>query len=182
MPSARWRRLNTSAIRGPTYDVSDAIETVERVVVAREELTVCLVPFGDPADNDAATQIRIPWTVRASNPDGNVDSGENVSARDEGLLQSIVRAHAWNQSFLTGTHGSVEKLAKANGLHPKVVRQALRLAFLSPEVTSAILEGGQMALDGDLARSVQDRNRSHYDRSHTPRPPSWVNLPDNTWP
>jgi len=30
-------------------------------------------------------------------------------------------------------------------MHPKVVRQALRLAFLSPEVTSAILEGRQPA-------------------------------------
>jgi hypothetical protein len=60
------RQCNSS----PTYDVSDAIETVERVVVAREELTVCLAPFGDPADKDAATQIRIPRTVRASNPRG----------------------------------------------------------------------------------------------------------------
>jgi len=33
----------------------------------------------------------------------------------------------------------------ANGLHPKVVRQAFRLAFLSPDVTSAILEGRQPA-------------------------------------
>jgi hypothetical protein len=31
------------------------------------------------------------------------------------------------------------------GLHPKVVRQALRLAFLMPDVTSAILEGRQPA-------------------------------------
>jgi site-specific DNA recombinase len=29
--------------------------------------------------------------------------------------------------------------------HPKVVRQALRLAFLSPDLTSAILEGKQPA-------------------------------------
>jgi site-specific DNA recombinase len=127
----------------PTYGVSDAIEMVERVVVAHGELTICLAPFGGPANNDAATQIRIPWTVKASNPAGSVDCGENVGAHNESLVQSIVRAHAWNQSLLTGTHGSVEKLAEANGLHPKVVRQALRLAFLSPDVTSAILEGGQ---------------------------------------
>ena len=36
-----------------------------------------------------------------------------------------------------------EQLAEAIRLHPKVVRQALRLAFLSPDVTSAILEGRQ---------------------------------------
>jgi recombinase len=123
--------------------VSDAIEVMERVVVARNELTIYLAPVGDPTDNDATMQIRIPRAVKASNPAASVDYGENVGARNEGLVQSIVRAHAWNQALLTGAHASVEKLAEANGLHPKVVRQALRLAFLSPEVTSAILNGGQ---------------------------------------
>jgi hypothetical protein len=37
-------------------------------------------------------------------------------------------------------HGSIEQLAEANSLHPKVVRQNLRLAFLAPDVTSLILE------------------------------------------
>jgi site-specific DNA recombinase len=131
--------------------VSDAIEVVERVVVARDELTIYLAPVGDPADNDATMQIRIPWAVKVSNPAGSVDYGENVGARNEGLVQSVGRAHAWNHSLLTGTHASVEKLAEANGLHPKIVRQALRLAFLSPEVTSAILEGGR-PLGFSLAR------------------------------
>ncbi len=44
-----------------------------------------------------------------------------------------------------GAHESIEQLAEANSVHPKVVRQALRLAFLSPDVTSAILEGRQPA-------------------------------------
>jgi site-specific DNA recombinase len=34
-------------------------------------------------------------------------------------------------------------MREANSLHPKVVRQALRLAFLAPEITSAVLEGSQ---------------------------------------
>jgi site-specific DNA recombinase len=42
-----------------------------------------------------------------------------------------------------GAYTSVEALADANGMHPKVVRQALRLAYLSPEVTSAALDGRQ---------------------------------------
>jgi hypothetical protein len=46
-------------------------------------------------------------------------------------------------SLQDGSYRSIEQLAKANSLHPKVVRQGLRLAFLAPEVTSAILEGRQ---------------------------------------
>jgi site-specific DNA recombinase len=125
---------------GPSDGVSDAIEMVKRVVIARDELTICVAPFGDPT-NEATTQIRIPWAVKAKNPADRVDYGENMGPRNEGLIQSIVRAHAWNQALLAGTHASVEKLAGANGLHPKVVRQALRLAFLSPDVTSAVFEG-----------------------------------------
>ena len=69
--------------------------------------------------------------------------GENDASHNEGLIQSIVRAHAWKRALLDGAHDSVETLAAANRLHAKVVRQALRLAFLSPDVTSAILEGRQ---------------------------------------
>jgi site-specific DNA recombinase len=63
--------------------------------------------------------------------------------RNVGLIQSIVRAHAWMHHLRDGTYASIEVLAETDCLHPKVVRQALRFAFLSPDVTSAILEGRQ---------------------------------------
>jgi len=66
-------------------------------------------------------------------------------AHNEGLIRSVGRAHAWIHSLRDRTYESIEALAEANRLHPKVVRQALRLAFLSPEVTSAILKGNQPA-------------------------------------
>jgi hypothetical protein len=66
-------------------------------------------------------------------------------ARNESPIQPIVRAHAWVDCLRDGTYESIEQLAEENRLHPKVVRQALRLAFLSPDVTSAILEGRQPA-------------------------------------
>jgi site-specific DNA recombinase len=64
-------------------------------------------------------------------------------APNESLIQSIVRAHGWMRSLHDGAYGSIDQLAKASSLHSKVVRQALRLAFLSPEITSAILEQRQ---------------------------------------
>jgi len=67
----------------------------------------------------------------------------NVPSDNASLIQSIVRAHAWIRRLHEGTYVSVEALAEANRVHPKVVRQALRLAFLSPDVTSAIIDGRQ---------------------------------------
>jgi site-specific DNA recombinase len=55
----------------------------------------------------------------------------------------MVRAHGWVRSLQDGTYQSIEQLAEASGLHPKVVRQGLRLAFLSPNVTAAVLDGLQ---------------------------------------
>jgi site-specific DNA recombinase len=47
------------------------------------------------------------------------------------------------RSLQDGANESIEQLAEANSLHPKVVRQAFRLAFLSPDITAAVLGGIQ---------------------------------------
>ena len=94
----------------------------------------------------AVPEIRIPWPTKARDSTVALESdGEAVGAHNEGLIQSVVRAQAWVQSLRDEAYDSIEMLAEANHLHPKVVRQALRLAFLSPVVTSAILEGRQPA-------------------------------------
>jgi site-specific DNA recombinase len=91
-------------------------------------------------------EIKVAWSTKTKvsapvlESDGTPDGSHN-----EALLQSIVRAHVWLHSLREGTYESIENLADANRMHPKVVRQALRLAFLSPEVTSAVLEGRQPA-------------------------------------
>ncbi len=60
---------------------------------------------------------------------------------DRKLLKSIVRAHAWLDDLSSGRHASIEDLARTADLHPKVVRQGLRLAFLTPDLTRAALDG-----------------------------------------
>jgi len=70
----------------------------------------------------------------------------SADGRNESLIQSVVRAHSWVRALQDGTYGSVEELADEYKLHSKVVRQNLRLAFLSPEMTSGILEGTHSAM------------------------------------
>jgi hypothetical protein len=71
--------------------------------------------------------------------------GAPEGAHNDGLIQSVVRAHTWIQLIRDEAHESIEQLAETSRLHPKVVRQNLRLAFLSPDVIAAILEGRQPA-------------------------------------
>jgi site-specific DNA recombinase len=120
------------------------LQALDRVVVFRDQLLIKFAAI--PGAESTAQEIRIAWSSKAKDAataaGGN---GEPEGARNESLIQSIVRAHVWMRCLQDGTHESIEMLAEANRLHPKVVRQSLRLAFLSPDVISAILEGGQPA-------------------------------------
>jgi site-specific DNA recombinase len=117
------------------------IERIQRVIIAHDRL---LIGLSGSENNDSKREIRIPWSREPSNSAILMDQ-ENApdGVRNEGLIQAIVRAHAWLRQLADGTHESIEELADFNSIHPKVVRQALRLAYLSPEITSAILEGKQ---------------------------------------
>ena len=56
-------------------------------------------------------------------------------------MQAIARAHSWVKSLSDGTYRSVEALAASKRLNPKVVRKAIRVAFLAPDIIEAILTG-----------------------------------------
>jgi site-specific DNA recombinase len=119
-----------------------AFELVERVVVARDHLLLTIASAGDNDMDKTTAEIRVAWSPKTPDPAPAIGSDDvQLGTLNEALLQSIVRAHTWARSLGDGTYPSVERLAEANRLHPKMVRQALRLAFLSPEITSAILEG-----------------------------------------
>jgi site-specific DNA recombinase len=119
----------------------DSIAKVESVVIARDRL---LIRTAGTDGDDTPQEIRVAWSAKAKNAAIAVErNGVADGAPNEGLIQSIVRAHAWVRLLQEGTYESIEKLADANCLHAKVVRQALRLAYLSPDVTSTILEGRQ---------------------------------------
>jgi site-specific DNA recombinase len=55
----------------------------------------------------------------------------------------VGRAHLWLKALSDGTYGSIEELATMVKWHPKVIRKSLRLAFLAPDITEAIMIGTQ---------------------------------------
>jgi site-specific DNA recombinase len=126
-----------------TEGAPTSIEEIERVVITRDRLVLTKVKNSDEGLN---REFKIEWSMKARDAVPEVKNNqESESEPNEALVQSVVRAHAWMHSLRDGSYQSIESLAEANQLHPKVVRQALRLAFLSPAVTSAILEGSQPA-------------------------------------
>jgi site-specific DNA recombinase len=140
--SAVIAALQSHQEHAPSVDECEPLGMLERVVLGRDHLLLTTVDRAESSEN--SREIRIVFLGKPKNGPAKVE--RNIfdgRARNEALIQSMVRAHAWAQSLQEGSYATVEMLAAANDLHPKVVRQSLRLAFLSPEVTSAILEGRQ---------------------------------------
>ena len=86
------------------------------------------------------TEIRMPW-----NPPERATSfsqpGAARSEADQKLVQALVRAHCWTAALENNEFTSIEQLATAINLHPKVVRTELRVSFLAPHITVSILNG-----------------------------------------
>src|ERR1700733_14582399 len=121
---------------------ANPVEMLERIVVAQDQIHITIVGAAD-GDRTPA-KIKIAWSIKARDTATVVEGNDgSESAHNESLIQSIVRAHGWIHSLQDGTYEAIEQLAEARSLHSQVVRQALRLAFLSPDFTSAVLEGRQ---------------------------------------
>lgn len=110
-------------------------DRIERAVVRAKGILVTL-----NSDGTLAGTVDIPWTSKKPDCRNNLSPDPEP---DQKLLQAVVRAQAWLTDLITGRFSSVEQLAHSAKLHPKVVRQALRLGFLPAGFIVATLEGRQ---------------------------------------
>src|SRR6266850_4765307 len=62
---------------------------------------------------------------------------------DPALIKAIARGHAWFEELATGRARSLQVLAKREGITRRYIRGLVTLAFLSPQLIEAILQGRQ---------------------------------------
>jgi len=111
-------------------------DRIERAVVGAKGIQVTLNSTGAKGKET----IDIPWTSKTLNrPDASTLAPSRES--DRKLLQAIVRAHAWLSDLANNRSASVEELANKADIHPKVMREALKMAFLAPEIVTSIFAG-----------------------------------------
>ncbi|HME71471.1 MAG TPA: hypothetical protein VKM54_16605, partial [Myxococcota bacterium] len=66
------------------------------------------------------------------------------SARcDPALIKAIARGRAWFEELAIGRARSLQVLAKREGISRRYIRRLVGLAFLSPQLVEAILQGRQ---------------------------------------
>jgi len=129
--------VEEAAGRTLTYaDTSDQTtsERIERVVIGK---SIVRMTFRSEDQANGSRAVEIPWTP--TKVSYTYLPPPSDGSPDQKSLEAVVRAHAWLADLKSNRYASIEELANGAKLHPKVVRQALRLAFLPPEVTSSIL-------------------------------------------
>jgi DNA invertase Pin-like site-specific DNA recombinase len=112
----------------------ELIGRIELIVVSADRIRII------PRQDENTGPIEIPWNGKAKG-ETLIRPARSETKADQKLLKSVVRAHAWLKDLSTSRYGSIDDLAAAASIHPKVVRQGLRLAFLAPEVMTTVLDG-----------------------------------------
>jgi site-specific DNA recombinase len=93
------------------------------------------------------------------------DDGQSAGVPDISLSHALARAHLWLKALSDRTYQSIEELAAVSKWNPKVIRKVLRLAFLAPDITEAIILGshpkslGVSKLQGVAAYSWDEQRR-----------------------
>ena len=74
-------------------------------------------------------------------PDGMPAWAGSRSRVDDTLVKALARAFRWRRLLETGIHGTVDEIARAEGINDSYVSRILRLTLLAPDIVDAILDG-----------------------------------------
>jgi hypothetical protein len=74
-------------------------------------------------------------------PDGSRGVARREATIDNTMIKVIARGFRWQQLLYDGTYATIEDLAAAEKINPSYISRILRLAYLSPKVVQAILDG-----------------------------------------
>lgn len=74
-------------------------------------------------------------------PDGSRGVVRREATIDNTMIKMIARGFRWQRLLYDGTYPTIEDLAAAEKINPSYVSRILRLAYLSPVVVQAILDG-----------------------------------------
>jgi DNA invertase Pin-like site-specific DNA recombinase len=165
MPSDQVRRLlgraarMAAALGGSAGERAKLVrELVEKIVVDEKTIIIELrrgpllggdIPSStSEAASDSAVELTaaVAFTRRGAETKlvlQGLAQRSHSSRCDPVLIKAIARGRAWFEELTTGRARSLQVLAKRDGISRRYIRRLVGLAFLSPELVEAILQGRQ---------------------------------------
>jgi hypothetical protein len=133
-------------------------ELIAKIIVDEKTITIKLrrdsllggdVPScasDEPSDSALELTAAVAFTRRGAETklvlQGLAQQTHN-SRCDPALIKAIARGRAWFEELATGRARSLQVLAKREGISRRYIRRLVGLAFLSPQLVEAILQGRQ---------------------------------------
>jgi DNA invertase Pin-like site-specific DNA recombinase len=153
---ARAARLVAALIGSPEQRSPAIRELVDKIVVD-EQTIIIRVRHGPLLDrptssaldapNDGAIELTAAVSIKRRGVGTRLvllDAQHNLPARcDPAMVKAIARGRAWFEELAGGRARSLQELAKRDGISRRYIRRLVGLAFLSPQVVEAILQGRQ---------------------------------------
>ena len=155
---ARAARL-AAALSGSPQDRAKLVRgLVEKMIVDEKAITIKMRPGAlsgrdgpSPALEDpssSAIELTAAVALKRRGVETKLmlpglDQPSHSAKRDPALLKAIARGRAWFDELVTGRALSLQALAERDGITRRYIRRLVGLAFLSPELVEAILQGRQ---------------------------------------
>ena len=148
-PKASGRGASTAS---PAVDPSDYDATlravIERVVISRTTIEIELAE--GMASDDQNRILIIPWTPPSPRRRREIIQGEGERPCAMGPMRTEARAlvidalrdaHRWLNELITSPNQTIESLAVREGKTERWIRRTISLAFLSPGLVKAAIDG-----------------------------------------
>ena len=165
MPSDELRKLIGRAARmaaalggSPGQRAKLVHELAEKIIVDEKTIIIKLrrsLLLGIPSSaSEAASEGAVELTATAAFTRRGAETKlvlpglapqKHSSKCDPALIKAIARGRAWFEELATGRARSLQELAKRDGISRRYIRRLVGLAFLSPQLIEAILQGRQPA-------------------------------------
>ncbi|MFZ0600225.1 MAG: recombinase family protein, partial [Roseiarcus sp.] len=138
---------DSSGVR-PSDDDATLRAAIERVVISRTTIEIELAD--GMASDDQTRVLIIPWTPPSPHRRREIIQGEGDSPsatrpmRTEAralVIDALFDAQRWLDELSTGSHLTIESLAAHESKTERWIRRTLSLAFLSPGLVKAAIDG-----------------------------------------
>ena len=92
------------------------------------------------------TEIPMSFRIRGGKtvmvlPDGSRAVARREAIVDNTMVKVLARGFRWQRLLYDGTYATIEDMAVAEKINPSYISRLMRLAYLSPTIVEAILDG-----------------------------------------